>query len=48
MVFLDDLRIVIGMTLITLGYDPNTTDPAQLNEAKEKLKELVPRAQTVR
>lgn len=43
MVFLDDSRIVIGMTLITLGYDPNTTDPAQLNEAKEKLKELVPR-----
>lgn len=43
MVFLDDSRIVIGMTLITLGYDPNTTDPAQLNEAKEKLKELIPR-----
>lgn len=42
MVFLDDSRIVIGMTLITLGYDPNTTDPEQLNKAKEKLKQLIP------
>lgn len=42
MVFLDDSRVIIGMTLLTLGYDPNTTDPAQLNEAKNKLAELVP------
>jgi spermidine/putrescine-binding protein len=42
MVFLDDSRAVIGMTLVTLGYDPNTTDPAQLEEAKNKLAELVP------
>lgn len=42
MVFLDDSRVIIGMTLLTLGYDPNTTDPAQLNEAKNKLAEVVP------
>jgi spermidine/putrescine-binding protein len=42
MVFLDDSRAVIGLTLLTLGYDINTTDPAQLEEAKAKLAELVP------
>jgi spermidine/putrescine-binding protein len=42
MVFLDDSRATIGLTLLTLGYDPNTTDPAQLEEAKNKLAELVP------
>jgi len=42
MVFLDDSRVVIGMTLLTLGYDVNTKDPAQLEEAKTKLKELIP------
>ena len=33
MIFLDDSRAVIGITLLTLGYDVNTTDPAQLEEA---------------
>jgi spermidine/putrescine-binding protein len=42
MVFLDDSRAVIGLTLLTLGYDVNTTDPAQLEEARNKLLELVP------
>lgn len=42
MVFLDDMRATIGITLLTLGYDLNTTDPAQLDEAKAKLAELVP------
>ncbi len=42
MVFLDDSRAVIGLTLLTLGYDVNTTDPQQLEEAKAKLAELVP------
>ena len=42
MIFLDDSRAVIGFTLLTLGYDPNTKDPAQLDEAKAKLKELIP------
>ena len=42
MVFLDDSRVVIGMTLLTLGYDLNSTDPAQLEEAKVKLAELIP------
>ena len=42
MVFLDDSRVVIGMALLTLGYDVNTKDPAQLEQAKAKLKELIP------
>jgi spermidine/putrescine-binding protein len=42
MVFLDDPRAVIGVTLLALGYDVNTTDPAQLEEAGNKLAELVP------
>jgi spermidine/putrescine-binding protein len=42
MVFLDDSRMIIGMTLLTLGYDVNTKDPAQLEEAKAKLAELIP------
>ncbi len=41
MVFLDDMRATIGLTLITLGYDVNTKDEKQLNEAKEKLAKLV-------
>lgn len=41
MVFLDDSRVVIGITLLSLGYDINTTDPKQLDEAKVKLAELV-------
>lgn len=42
MVFLDDSRVTIGMTLLTLGYDVNTKDPAQLDQAKAKLAQLVP------
>ena len=42
MVFLDDSRMVIGLTLLTLGYDVNTTDPAQLDEARKKLTQLIP------
>jgi spermidine/putrescine-binding protein len=41
-VLLDDEREVIGMVLTTLGYDKNSTDPAQLEEAKVKLSELMP------
>lgn len=41
-VFLDDSRATIGLTLLTLGYDVNTKDPAQLAEAQAKLAELVP------
>lgn len=42
MVFLDDSRVTIGMTLITLGYSPNTTNPDELEAAKAKLAELIP------
>jgi spermidine/putrescine-binding protein len=41
-VLLDDEREVIGMVLEVLGYDKNTTDEAQLEEAKTKLLELMP------
>lgn len=34
---LDDARVMIGAVLKTLGYSYNTTDDAQLAEAKEKL-----------
>jgi len=33
---------VLGMVLMVLGYDRNTTDPKQLEEAKVKLLELMP------
>jgi spermidine/putrescine-binding protein len=42
LVLLDDPRVVIGFTLMTLGYDLNTKDPQQLEEAKTKLLELIP------
>ena len=41
-VLLDDQRQVIGMALLALGYSPNTTDPAELEEAKQLLLQLVP------
>jgi spermidine/putrescine-binding protein len=41
LIFLDDMRAAIGVTLLTLGYDINTTDPVQLEEAKVKLAEVV-------
>jgi spermidine/putrescine-binding protein len=41
-VLLDDEHEVLGMVLLTLGYDKNSTDPAQLEEAKAKMMELMP------
>lgn len=41
-VLIDDARIIIGITLKTLGYSFNTTDDEQLAQAKEKLFELRP------
>lgn len=41
LIMLDDSRAIIGATLLTLGYDVNTKDPAQLEAAKAKLSELV-------
>ena len=40
LVVLDDDREVIGMTLLTLGYSKNSTDPRELKEAKQKLLDL--------
>ncbi|MFZ1042034.1 MAG: extracellular solute-binding protein [Anaerolineales bacterium] len=42
MVFADDSRDVIGLTLLTLGFDVNTTDKSQLDQAKQKLAQLTP------
>jgi spermidine/putrescine-binding protein len=42
LVVLDDEREVIGMALQTLGFDKNSTDPAQLDQAKQQLIALKP------
>ncbi len=42
LVFPDDSREVLGMVLMMLGYDRNSTDPVELELAKEKLIELKP------
>lgn len=42
LVVLDDEREVPGMALQMLGFDKNSTDPAQLDQAKKKLIELKP------
>ncbi len=42
MVFADDERDVIGLTLLTLGFNVNTTDKNQLDQAKQKLAQLTP------
>ncbi|MCL4861336.1 MAG: spermidine/putrescine ABC transporter substrate-binding protein [Caldilineaceae bacterium] len=41
MVSIDDARAVIGITLLTMGYDINTTDAAELEAIKPRLAELV-------
>jgi spermidine/putrescine-binding protein len=42
LVMLDDEREVIGMALQVLGYDRNSTDPNQLQQAEQKLIALKP------
>lgn len=42
LVMLDDEREVPGMALQVLGFDKNSTDPAQLDQAKAKLIALKP------
>ena len=42
LVVLDDEREVTGMALQTLKYDKNSTDPMQLDQAKQKLLDLKP------
>lgn len=41
-VMLDDQRIVIGIALLALGYDPNETDTNKLKEAEKWLLKLKP------
>lgn len=42
LVVLDDQRMILGMILKSLGYSANDTDPTHLEEAKEKMIELLP------
>ncbi len=42
MVMVDDSRTIIGATLLTLGYDINTTVPAEIEAAGKRLNLLVP------
>lgn len=42
LVLMDDARNVVAITLKTLGYSFNTTDPEALEEARAKLLELAP------
>lgn len=42
MIMLDGAHDIIGATLLGLGYDVNSKDPKQLDEAKAKLLELAP------
>ena len=42
LVVLDDAREMMGIALLSLGYDKNATDPDRLMEAREKLMELAP------
>src|SRR5688572_5361013 len=41
-VAVDDSRVIIGAALLSLGYDVNTKNEAELQEAKQKLSELMP------
>ena len=38
----DDERAIIGITLLSLGYDANSTNQAELNQAKGALQVLLP------
>ncbi len=38
----DDERAIIGLTLLTLGYDINSTSPTELDQAKQALELLAP------
>ncbi len=41
-VMIDDMRVVTGITLLSMGYGMNETDPEILSAALEKLKALKP------
>jgi len=41
LIMIDDSRAIIGAVLLSLGYDLNTTDEAEMQEAAVMLKELV-------
>lgn len=41
-VSIDDSRVIIGAALLTLGYSVNSADENELQEAKQKLLELMP------
>lgn len=42
LLLLDDMRAVFGMTLMSLGYPINDTNPDHIKQAYEKLRQLMP------
>ncbi len=42
LLMLDDLRDVFSIALITLGYSPNDANPQHIEQAYEKLRQLIP------
>ena len=42
LVMIDDMRVVAGITLLSMGYGMNETDPEVLSSALDKLKALKP------
>ncbi len=46
-ILLDVLEDTMGNTLISLGYDGNTKDEGQINEAKDKLISIKPHVQAI-
>lgn len=45
--FLDEARDAFGLALFRLGHDPNTTDPEQLDEARDYLIDLKGRVKAI-
>ncbi|RIY32085.1 ABC transporter substrate-binding protein [Psittacicella gerlachiana] len=46
LMLLNDQRDLFSLALKALGYDPNTTDPEQIKQAYEKLRQLMPKVKT--
>lgn len=46
LVVVNDVRAIIGLTLKSLGYSMNETDPARLAEAGQKLRRFLPLVKT--
>lgn len=45
---LDDMRMTIGISLISLGYNPNTTNEEEIVEATNRLIAMLPHLRTIK